>query len=215
LDEERQAILSGLVGMVNPSHPSQASAPERSVALDGPVLGFLPAQSKQALQEASARSQQRLQAYLDEQSRLGKSPDSVEITKLRHETRHDLARILTSDQLEEFLLRYSQNANDLRTAFGQLRFFNPSADEFRAVFRATDELNQKIELLGVRDDPETKARRKAFQDERENAIKAALGAKRYEEYRLLQDPAYREAYSEAQRGKTSEASKRSGTEGKR
>ena len=50
--------------------------------------------------------------------------------------RDDLARVLSPPQLEEFLLRYSQNANELRANLGQLRFFNATPDEFRAVFRA-------------------------------------------------------------------------------
>ena len=37
--------------------------------------------------------------------------------------------------------------------FGQLRYFNPTPDEFRAVFRATDALDQKIQLLADAKDP--------------------------------------------------------------
>ena len=56
-------------------------------------------------------------------------------------------RVLAPVQMEEYLLRYSQNANELRTEFGQLRYFNASPDEFRAVFRATDPIDQRIQLL--------------------------------------------------------------------
>ena len=71
----------------------------------------------------------------------------MEVAKLRQQTRDELAHLLSPPQLEEFLLRYSQDANDLRAEFGQLRFFNQTPDEFRAVFRATDPFDQRIQLL--------------------------------------------------------------------
>jgi hypothetical protein len=51
------------------------------MVLDGQVLGNLPPETKQAIQEVSLRSQDKLQVYLDEQQRQGKSPDPVEVAK--------------------------------------------------------------------------------------------------------------------------------------
>ena len=177
------------------------------MVLDGPVLGALPAETKQAIQDVSLRSQDRLQAYLDAQRSAGKEPDPAALAKLRQQTRDDLARLLSPPELEEFLLRYSQNANDLRAEFGQLRFFNPTPDEFRAVFRATDTLDQRIQLLADAKDPSSLAARKALEDQRENAIKIALGPKRYEEYRMLHDPVYRDAVAAAEEAGTPEAAR--------
>jgi LysM repeat protein len=209
LEEERRGLLARLLGptweagdMVNLPRPSQPG-----VMLDGPVLGTLPSETKQAIQDVSVRSQGRLDAYLAAQRGEGKDPDPVELAKLRQQTRLDLQRILNPAQLEEFLLRYSQDATNLRADFGQLRFFNPSADEFRAVFRASDTLDQQIQMLANASDPNSVAQRKALEDQRENAIKVALGSKRYEEYRMLQDPLYREAVAIAQQAGTPEAAK--------
>ena len=171
------------------------------MVLDGPVLGALSGETKQAIQDVSLRSQDRMQAYLDAQRRAGKEPDPVELAKLRQQTRDDLAHVLSPPELEEFLLRYSQDANDLRTEFGQLRFFDPTPDEFRAVFRATDTLDQRIQLLADAKDPSSLDARKALEDQRENAIKIALGPKRYEEYRMLHDPVYRDAVAAARGGR--------------
>ena len=96
------------------------------MVLDGPVLGALSAETKQAIQNVSIRSQDRMQAYLDAQRDAGKEPDPVELAKLRQQTRDELAHLLSPPDLEEFLLRYSQDANDLRDTFGQLRYFNPT-----------------------------------------------------------------------------------------
>jgi LysM repeat protein len=207
LEDERRTLLVRLLG-TNWESGDIVSLPRPSrpgIVLDGQVLGNLPSETKQAIEEISLRSQDKLQAYLDDQQKQGKNPDLAEIAKLRLQTRLDLQKILTPTQLEEFLLRYSQNANDLRNDLGQLRFFNATPDEFRAVFRATDTLDQQIQLLADATDPNSVAQRKALETQRDNAIKTALGAKRYAEYQQLQDPVYRDAYALAQQAGTPEA----------
>ena len=207
LEEERRTLLTRLLGiswesgdLVSIPRPSRAA-----IVLDGPVLGALPVELKQAIQDVNVHSQERLQEYVDAQRQDGLEPDPGVLAKLRQQTRDDLARLLSPPQLEEFLLRYSQNANDLRALFSQLRFFNPSQAEFREVFRDTDALDQRIQLLADSDDPNIVAQRKALEDQRENAIKIALGPKRYEEYRMLQDPVYRDAVAAAEEAGTPEA----------
>jgi LysM repeat protein len=207
LEEERQSLLTRLLGTSWESG-DLASIPRPSrpgVVLDGPVLGALSAETKQAIEEVSLRSQDRMQAYLDAQRAAGKEPDPAEMAKLRQQTRDSLARLLNPPELEEFLLRYSQNANDLRTEFGQLHFFNATRDEFRAVFRATDAVEQRMQLLADAKDPGSLAALKALEGQREDAIKVALGAKRYEEYRLLHDPVYQDAVAAADEAGTPEA----------
>ena len=207
LEDERRTLLTKLLGpswesgdLVSIPRPSRPG-----VVLDGPVLGALSAETKQALQDVSLRSQDRMQAYLDAQRSAGKAPDPADLAKLRQQTRDSLARLLSPPELEEFLLRYSQNANDLRAEFGQLRFFEPTRDEFRAVFRATDAVDQRIQSLADAKDPGSLAAIKALEFQREDAIKVALGAKRYEEYQLLHDPVYRNAVAAADEAGTPEA----------
>jgi hypothetical protein len=199
LEEERRALLTRLLGasweagdLVSLPRPTR-----QGIVLDGPILGALPTDTKQTLQDINARSEGKIQAYVDAQRAQGKEPDPVELAKLRQQTRDELARVLAPAQLEEFLLRYSQYANTLRASFGQLQYFNPTPDEFRAVFRATDSLDQQIQLLADSTDPNAVQTRKALQAQREEALKSALGAKRYDEYQLLHDPLYRDAVAKA------------------
>lgn len=206
LDEERRALLTRLLGP-NWESGDMASLPRPSrpgVVLDGPLLGSLAPDIKQAIQDINTRSQARMQVYVDAQKRDGKNADPVELARLRQQTRNELARVLSPAQLEEFLLRYSQEANDLRTAFGQLQFFDPTSAEFRAVFRATDALDQQMQSLAD-NDPTADQQRRALEDQRENAIRNALGPERYQEYLLLQDPLYREAVATATAAGTPEA----------
>ena len=204
LDSERRNLLTQLLGpswesgdLVNlprPSHPG--------VLLDGPVLGALPGDAKQAIQDINARSEARMQSYLDLVRQQGKTPDPVELAKLRQQTRDDLTRVLPPGQLEEFLLRYSQEANGLRTDLGQLRYFNATPDEFRAMFRAIDSVDQQIALLADSTDPNSVQNRQALEAQRDNALKIALGADRYAEYQMLHDPLYRQAVATAQQAGT-------------
>lgn len=209
LEQERRALLTSLLGpdwetgdMVSLPRPSQPG-----VVLDGPVLGALPNDTKLALQELNMRSEQRLNDYLARVRKEGRQADPVELARLRQQTREDLSGVLGPVELEEYLLRYSQTANDLRSTFGELRHFNPTPEEFRQVFRSIDGIEQQLALLGEATDPNTTQARQALESQRENAIRIALGNRRYEEYRQLQDPLYREAVATAQEAGTPAAAR--------
>lgn len=209
LDEERRAMLTRLLGpnwesgdLNNLPRPSRPG-----IILDGPVLGALSTDVKQALQSVSARSDERIEAYIASQQAEGKEPDPVELAKMRQQTRDDLARILAPGQLEEYLLRYSQQANSLRTELGQLRYFNASPDEFRAIFRATDNVDQQLQLLAGSTDPSSIQARRNLEAQRDNALKNALGQRRFQEYQLLHDPLYRDAVAAAEQAGTPESAR--------
>jgi LysM repeat protein len=198
LESERATLLTELLGP-NWESGDLASIPRPTrsgVTLDGPVLGTLPLETKQALQNISARSEDRVLAYLEQMKEEGKAPDPAELARIRQDTRRELAGVLSPLQLEEFLLRYSENANALRTNFGELKYFNATPDEFRTVFRAVDTIDQQIAAITGTDANSVQGRR-ALEAQRENAIKLALGQRRYEEYRMLQDPLYRQAMATA------------------
>src|SRR5438445_5753595 len=207
LDEERHALLARLLG-TNWEGGDLANLPRPSrpgIVLDGPILGALGTDAKQALEEINIHSQDRLQSYLDAVRREGKNPDPTELAKIRQQTRTELQRVLSPPQLEEYLLRYSESAATMRAEMGQLKYFNATPEEFRVLFRSTDQLNEQIQLLANASDANSVAQRKNLEDQRESAIKLALGPKRYEEYRLLQDPLYRDAVAKAQQAGTPES----------
>jgi LysM repeat protein len=207
LEEERRALLSSLLGgswetgdLANLPRPSRPG-----VVLDGPVLGTLPAETKQAVQETNLRSRERLDAYLERVRAEGGEADPAELAKIRQQTREELAGILGPPQLEEYLLRYSQTANDLRSRFAELRFFEPTPDEFRMAFRSIDGIEQQLGLLGDAMDPNTQQARRSLEAQRDNMLRLALGNERFQQYQLLQDPLYRDAFATAQQAGTPEA----------
>jgi LysM repeat protein len=199
LDTERRALLTRLLGpsweagdLANLPRPSRPG-----IALDGPILGTLSAETKQAVADISSRAEDRMQAYLQQMRDAGKNPDPSEMARLRAQTRTELASVLSQTQLEEYLLRYSQTSNNLRSELGSLKYFNASPDEFRAIFRATDSIDQQIQLLGDANDPSTLAQRTSLEQQRDNAIKLALGPDRYRQYQELHDPLYQKAMATA------------------
>ena len=199
LDDERRGLLSHLLGTAWESGDlvSLPRPTRQGIALDGPVLGALPNETKQSLEDISLRSQDALQGYLDSVRAAGKNPDPVELARIRQQTRAELEKVLNPAQLEEYLLRYSQNANELRAELGQLQYFNATPDEFRAIFRATDPIERQMLLLAGATDPASADQRKALEQQRQNAIKLALGEQRYEQYTTLHDTIYRDAYATA------------------
>jgi len=187
LDTERRALLTTLLG-TNWDVPYPVTV-RQIVALNGPVLGELSQESKDAVQQILAKSQARVKAYLDAQQKAGAKPDPAEILRLEKQTRGELAQLLNPAQMDEFLLRYSQAAINLRN---QIKHFQPTPEEFRTMFHARDQIEQ--EMGGITGDPATVAgEQAAFQKQEDDAIKNALGPQRYQEYLQAEDPLYQAA----------------------
>jgi len=199
LDKERRALLTRLLGadweggdlagLPRPTRPG--------ITLDGPVLGTLTSDAKESVANISADAQDRMQAYIKQMHDAGKEPDPAELNRMRQDTRKQLAAVLSPAQLEEYLLRYSQTANDLRAELGTLKYFNATPDEFRAFFRADDSFNQQLLTLGNGNDPITVAQRNSLAQQRDSALRLALGPARFLQYQKLQDPLYQQAMATA------------------
>src|SRR5437667_126033 len=137
VEKERRDLLTELLGPNwDTSKASQLAA--FNFYLDGPVLGKLPPETKEAVHEIETRGTQQREAYIAKARADGKEPDPRELARLRQQMRAELAKILNPEQLEEYLLRYSQNAQNLRE---ETRGLGISAEEFRKIFRARDEID--------------------------------------------------------------------------
>jgi len=199
LDDERRALLAQLLGadwesgdLISLPRPSQAT-----LALDGPVLGILPEDVKENVEQIGLRGQQRIQDYLAAQQAAGKSPDPAMLTKLDEQTRSEIAGVLSPQQAEEFELRYSATADSLRDELGDLKYFNATPEEFQKLYHVVEDINNK--LAAVSDtDPNAAQIRASLDDQRLAATKAALGDTRYVEYLKLHDQDYQNALAMAQ-----------------
>ncbi len=181
LDAERQTLLAQLLGADWDAAERNAGFAFSRVTFTDPLLDELPAAVRtQVLDILQRWSQQAV-------------PDDRAAAALEQKVRLELAGILSPAQLDELLSRYSANAANLNNELAQLKYFKTTPQEFRALFRATDAFDLQLRLLGNADDPTTQAQRQAIAQQREAAIKNALGAARYAEYTRLHDPAFRDA----------------------
>lgn len=188
LDKERRDLLTRLLGPdwdVEARRLAERQVEPIDTLLSGPVLGEVTPEVKRQVERILAESQRRLrEAFPDGQV------DPVEWARWRKQTRDELARVLTPEQYEEYLLRYSENAQRLRE---QTRGLSLSPEDFRKLFRATDPFDLEIQLHYSGDDPANARRRRELLAQRDAAIEQALGKDLARTYRLNQDPLFRQA----------------------
>jgi hypothetical protein len=210
LEADRRALLTSLLGPDWERHPLDMPRGEppipgqpTPVSLTGPILGALSAEAKQQVQNINSQGSQRMADYLAKISAANQQPDPAELARLRQQTRDELARVLTPTQLEEYLLRYSENGIQLRDRF---RGLDLKPEEFRSLFRSLDSIDQQIQLLGSANDAASQLRRTQLDLEREHAVEQTLGADRYAAFQITRDPAFVQAKAAAQSaGATPEA----------
>jgi hypothetical protein len=192
LDAEKNQLLAQLLGSGWDAQRTTANA--SVVRFDGPVLSKLATETKASVERIEANSS-RLRTELEERARQeGRGLDGAELARLRQETRRELAAILNPQELEEYLLRYSHGADQMRE---QLRGFGADADEFRRIFRARDTFDQQIAAL-TGNDAATAQRRASLERLRDDAVRQAIGPERFGLYQAAQNPLFRAAQEQAE-----------------
>ena len=194
LETERAALLTKLLGSDWDKGRVESETPP--LPLTGTVLGTLPEDLKHSVRNIAAQSQDRFRMYLAQIEAAGGQATEGELAKIREETRQQLATVLNPLQLEEYLLRYSENASRLRA---EMTGMNTTPEEFRALFRAVDAIDREIQLRYSGDDPSSRRIRQNLEQQRLAAIRNTLGPERFETYQTVRDPGYREALAVAQR----------------
>ena len=200
LESERRKLLTRLLGR---NWDQNAENEPEPLVLAGPVLGALSPEARQKVQEIVDRSQAAARDYARQREEAGEFMDPVELAQLRELTRSELESVLNPEQLEEFLLRFSYNANTLRQ---ELRGFNATPQEFKALFQAMDPIDRELHLLRDENDPLAEEQRQLLEEQRQEAIRLALSPERYDTFRMLTDSDYRAAMIDAQQvGASSQA----------
>jgi hypothetical protein len=196
LEAERRELLTNLLGADwEARHGNSLPEPDAN-PLDGELLGAIPPDTRRQVREIERRHARKLEALRLAAREQDGAPSPAELARLERETRAELAVVLTPEQLEEYQLRYSASADRLR---GQLRGFEATPDEFRALFRAQEQLAARLEdQSAALDDAEVK-RLAVLAREHEAALERALGPARYAHYRLLQDPLFQQTKTLAER----------------
>lgn len=190
LRQRRDAFLRQYLGVDPEVETTQPDEVPVVINLSGPVLGALPREKYNAVQEVCARSMDRSQGYLNNRQNEGIFLNQGDLARLREQTRAELSVILTPEELEEFLLRYSHNAARLRSDLAKLE---PTPEEFRAIFRAVDKVEHRMQLeFGARDSLSAR-QREELDRQIDEAIRGILPPDRYRRYMQSRSPLFGQA----------------------
>src|SRR5713101_1533255 len=189
LDKEERGLVKTLLGVDLQTELAKYSegddAQER-------MYGFLPAEKREKLQGLQASFDDLEQAVYDRSRGLMLDEDQEELKRIQKQKEAAMAKILTPEELEEFNLRNSSTANNLRA---QMSGFTPTEEEFRKIFRLQKTFESEINKgFDATDDKQMEIKARA-QDEAQNALndelKKVLGDQRYAEYQRAQSGDYR------------------------
>ena len=189
-DEQRRELLGKILGEDEADSLKLARLSSTTISLTGPVLGALPVETWNAVQEIYTRSMERHLAYQTARFNESKPLDNLELAKLRDQTRTDLTKALTVEQLEEFLLRYSQNSSALRTNLIGVKL---SPDEFRKLFRATDPLEHRVQVDYGGPAALSARQREQLEAQHDRAARESLTPEHFKQYLAAKEPLFRQA----------------------
>ncbi len=194
VEKERRDLLRDLLGyeVKEPDHRGYVPA-ERD------QLAFLSPERREAVEQKLAelkqRHEARVEAYIKEVQARGARDDFDLWRQLQMERRNDLASILTPAELEEYDLRNSYLAADLRHS---LSGFKPTAEEFREIFRLQQKLREQLggnPYVAAADGKPDNVDPKEWNTAKERIageLKAKIGEERFAIYQRSQNYQYQE-----------------------
>jgi hypothetical protein len=184
LAREEQDTLKQLLG------PDSATS-ELSRFYQQRMYGDLPPGKMDAIQRIQQDyGELRAQIYGDAGNGATMLPwDREKLALLEKEQRADIAAALTPEELQQYDLRSSSTAQRLRS---QLAYFNPSEQEFLAIYNKQSQFDQQHNLtaMGGMMTPEQMRQRSADQKQLQDQIKAVLGDQRYVDYQQSTDSGF-------------------------
>ncbi len=189
LDREQRQLIRELLGVELrwelAKYSGEAESQERNYS-------FL-SSDKQAQVRAMSEHFDELEQDLYVQSRGWMLDGDMEaLRQLQRQRREELASLLSSEELEEYELRFSETSNNMRS---QMSGFQPNEEEFRRIFRLQQTFDKDFEqAYDMRDEDaqEAKARgQEQAQGVLASEIQKVLGPARFAEYQRAQDGDYR------------------------
>jgi hypothetical protein len=139
-------------------------------------FGDLPLAKIEVLQRIEDDYSEMLAAVRMESKGITLPEDREKLALLHREKKADLAAMLTPQEMENYELRASQTANTLRT---RLANFEPTEQEFRALYQAQLALNEKFQGGFNAVDHQT---RTELQQSHFDRLRSELGEQRFADY---------------------------------
>ena len=183
LNKEQEAMLKEALG------------PDAAYPVDDPVAKAMMNLQNPGISSAAFERVQKIQQdYNELRSEVWSAnrgvtfpEDGAKLAYLESEMQADLAKAMTPEEFFEYQLRNSNTAGVLRN---QLRAFSPTEDEFREIFKAQQDFDQKYGSPYGMLSPDQQAERTAHQADLLAAVQAALEPDRFADYKLETDGNY-------------------------
>ncbi|NOS69353.1 MAG: LysM peptidoglycan-binding domain-containing protein [Verrucomicrobia bacterium] len=188
LEKERESLLARLLG-------PDWNAAERLTNL-ADELDFL---SSIGIANPSDELRTNLLAILRSQNAQGAlegvnmEQNTAAAVEMEKHIWRQLGALLSPAQLEQCRLYLAPNATALRAELDGISGFETKPEEFRKMFNATDDIDLQLRALSEATDKVSEQQREKLVQQREAAIRSALGEQRYDAYAKLRDPDYMEA----------------------
>ena len=182
LGKEQMALMKSLLG------PDGVPGSDEMNAWQRRQFGNLTPEKLTQLQSINTDYSELQQEIMQKANGVILPEDREKLAFLEKEKLADIAKTLTPQEFEDFQLRSSNTANQLR---GQLGSFNTTEAEFRALYKAAAAIDEKYRTAGTRNPGDYQNR----QADMLTQAKAVLTPERFAAYNLATDPQSRQVSS--------------------
>lgn len=189
LEEEKNAVLRALG--IEPDPMSQMLAAAGGNPMDT-MFDFLPETKRTTLMQTMADFQSKI---MESAGDVANDPGAM--LKAQREMEDAIQAVLTPEEFLDYQLRFSMTANMLRQ---QITGFEPSEEEFLAVFKLREEFDREYSPMLLADATEAEqAEQREAQEQLNGQLREVLGEQRYAEYERAQDYQYQQLHRIVQR----------------
>lgn len=155
------------------------------------AYSFLNPEKRQQVDDVQAKFDELEQQIYERSKGFLLDADQEALRQLQKQREAELARVLSTEELEEYHLRMSPTATTLRA---QMHGFNPSEEEFRKVFRLQKTFDDQFSAFDLTDPGQAEAHAVAqerAQQALDEELRKTLGPDRFSEYQRAQDADYK------------------------
>jgi hypothetical protein len=193
---EKNALLKELLGIELPLEPLRARG-DRNYELFEAAFKSVPPEKRELVREIQENYWQASDNLKDKYANRRTADYIEEYKRINVERQAQLANVLTSDEMDEYEMRTTNVAQNMRSS---MEGFNPTDEEFKTIFRIRKAIEEPYGgLLGAGAALDAQgnvvaSNQRSYTDRRNEMnekIKEALGPERAKQYELSQDYNYR------------------------
>ena len=192
LNAERREILAQLLG---PNGDKQPMLDAASLLQEETTYGFLSAEKRGPLRDLLRRYQEEEESLQRKSNGLLTAEDRAAWQALQTRRREELAALLNPTELEDYNLRTSSAAQNVRSKLGGM---DVSEHDFREMYRIRKSYEDAVAQLGEAASDGSE-QRQLLRQQRDEQLRNYLGEQRYTQYQRSQDFEYQDLSSLASR----------------